>query len=253
MNREAEFFRSQHKANRQYGWRKAVAAWRMERFERKVHSVANKVIAIGPPDIPSYIDPRRTCCVTPHLDEADAPWRFSKSRSAFFVGDIRHYPNRRAVEFLAARLAPLLLRADPTIKLNILGVSEQDTPATWRQANVHFLGLGDGAAADALFQHEDLMLCPVDNTFGMKFKVAQAIASATPTLVSNETGLCIPHIPSIPRLPLDDPTAWVETISRLVNSPSALTQLHEAIKMQARIFATEQVNIWSKIVEDVRA
>jgi hypothetical protein len=252
VNREAEFFRCQQRANRQYGWRKVIAAWRLERFERKVHRCANKIIAIGSPDIPDYIDPRRTACVTPYLDAADVPWRLTKSRSAFFVGDIRHYPNRRAVEFLAACLAPLLLRIDPTIKLNVLGVSEQDAPVTWRQGNVQFLGLGDSSAADALFQREDLMLCPVDNTFGMKFKVAQAIATGTPTLVSNETGLCIPHIPSIPRLALDDPTGWAATISQLISSPPALTQLHEAIKVEARIFATEQANIWSRVLEDIR-
>jgi glycosyltransferase involved in cell wall biosynthesis len=253
VNREAEFFRHMHKANQQYGWRKAIAGWRMERFEREVHKCAHKIITIGPPDIPDYIDPQRAACITPNLDEADAPWQLSKSRSAFFVGNMRHYPNRRAIEFVATRLAPFLLRADPTIKLKIVGVSELDVAATWRHANVLFLGLGDSATPDALFRHEDLMLCPVDNTFGMKFKVAEAIASGTPTLVSNETGLCIPHIPSIPRLPLDDPAAWAATISRLVNNPSALIELHETIKWQARNFATGQANIWSKVLKGVQA
>jgi hypothetical protein len=253
INREAEFFRDLHKANRQYGWRKAIAAWRMERFEREVHRGAHKVITIGPPDIPDYIDPQRAACITPNLDEADTPWHLSKSRSAFFVGDMRHYPNRRAIEFVATRLAPFLLRTDQTIKLKIVGASELDAPVTWRQANVLFLGLGNSATTDALFRDEDLMLCPVDNTFGMKFKVAQAIATATPTLVSNETGLCIPHIPSIPRLPLDDPAAWAATISRLVNSPSALIEMHEAIKGQARTFATGQADIWSKVLKGVQA
>jgi hypothetical protein len=94
LNREAEFYRDcvEQKVIRDGPVRAAITGRRLARFERNSYSRAAKVIAIGAPDVPDYLPRSQALCITPYLDEQSEPWRFSDSRTAFFVGNIRHYP-----------------------------------------------------------------------------------------------------------------------------------------------------------------
>ena len=248
LNREAEFYRDcvAQRVVRHRPLRTAIAGSRLAKFERNAYLQSAKVIAIGQPDVPRYLSPTQASCITPYLDEQAEPWRFTDSRTAFFVGNISHYPNRLAIEFIARYLAPCIAIRRDDVRIKIIGVDAAGVPAEWRHPIVSYLGVSDAATVRNLFQTADLMLCPIKNDFGMKFKVAEAAAFATPFLASPETAKCVPHLAGLPQIGLMDPDAAADITCSLIGNRPELERLSALIRSRHRIFAASQKNIWSR-------
>lgn len=254
LNREAEFY--QHQLDRKLIKRPLieglVSRWRWARYERRVYQSVSNVVAIGPPDIPRGRKLRsRPVCVTPYLDPKPEPWSFTDSRCAWFVGNIAHYPNRLAIEWIATQLAPRAHAQRPDVQFVIVGAAEAQTPPEWRHPAVKYLGAGDRATVDQLFRTADLMLCPIENDFGMKFKAAEAIAYGTPMLASRQTLLGIPYLHGTPSIDLDNPAHAAQLVCDLVGQRAALEELSAAQLRQARQFLLTQKNVWSTHVRRV--
>lgn len=97
-----------------------------------------------------------------------------------------------------------------------------------------------------LFRRAALFLCPIQNTFGIKSKVAEAISYGTPFLASRETMLGFPYLDGLPRMRLDHPDEWSAKIVELLADKRKLQALSETIRRQHREFAASQKNIWSR-------
>lgn len=250
LNREAEFFREcvEHGAVSQNPITFAIAKARLRRFERKTYSRAAKVITLGRSDAPTYLASSQVDCITPYLDEATDRWRFSDSRTMFFVGNISHYPNRLAIEFIARRLAPRIAARRDDVLINVIGADAADVPAEWRNPIVSYLGVSDASTVANLFQSSDLFLCPIQNDFGMKFKLAEAVSYATPFLASRESALCVPYLSGLPHIDLSDDEAAADLICRLIGNRPKLERLSESIRLRHRAFVASQKNIWSRVL-----
>ncbi|MCI0683661.1 MAG: glycosyltransferase [Gemmataceae bacterium] len=256
LNREAEFYRDvlQCKLTAHTRITGLVSQWRWARYERHVHRNVKQVVAIGPPDLPRGRGLRsRPVCVTPYLDPKPEPWSFADSRAAFFVGNINHYPNRLAIEWIATQLVPRVHRERPDLRVLVLGADEAQTPAPWRHGAITYLGAGDRERTDRLFRTADLMLCPIANDFGMKFKAAEAIAYGTPMLASRQTLVGIPYLRDVPSLDLDNPEAAARLMCALVGQRPALERLSEQLLRQSREFRATQKDVWSRLIRSVLA
>lgn len=251
LNREAEFYRQcvEQKIIRDGAVRAAITGRRLAKFERDAYSRSAKVIAIGAPDVPKYLPPSQALCITPYLDEQSESWRFSDSKTAFFVGNIRHYPNRLAIEFIAKYLAPSIATRRNDVRIKIIGVDADGVPAEWRHPIISYLGVSDAATVRDLFQTADLQLCPIKNDFGMKFKVAESAAFATPFVASPETAKCVPYLDGSPQIVLSDHSAAADVICDLVGNRAELERLSAMIRSRHRSFAASQKNIWSRTLQ----
>jgi glycosyltransferase involved in cell wall biosynthesis len=245
LNREDELFEEMCRQGGRFTLRQRIATQRLAHFERAVYCRSAHVIAIGEPDLPKCIRPELSTCITPYLDtKGPNRWRFTRSRTIFFVGNIGHHPNRIAVRFMEA-IAPLVARMQPALSIKIVGADHALSPNP--SPNISYLGLADANTVDRLFRDGDLMLCPLNNDFGMKFKVAEAVSYGTPLIASRQTALCVPYLRNIlPSFSLSDIPAAAKAIVDLAESEKALIDLSDRIARASAEFITSQGNIWSE-------
>jgi hypothetical protein len=247
-NREADFFaeRMATNAKSRISLIDRLAHWRLARYERRVYHAFSKVIVIGKPDRPTYLSAEKTSCITPYLDDQQNRWRGESSRELLFVGGIGHHPNRLAVDYLATKIVPRLASRVQDCKLVIVGASTDDVPEAWRHPAIRYLGASNRESVDALFQNCRLLVCPVKNTFGMKFKIAEALSYGMPFLASPESQLCVPYLANQPVISLEDPGLAVDIIERYLRSDADLKCLAAEANRKHQEFISSQKNVWSR-------
>lgn len=251
LNREGEFYRDLRE--RGVVNKPGITGWlsqqRWNHFEKWAYRRAARVVAIGEPDLPRIAglqsEPR---CVTPYLPQKEPGWQYSGSNSAFFVGNIHHYPNRLAMEWICTRLGPELnlLRSD--MRIEIVGADATDVPESWQTSNIKFAGISTAEHVQELFLNADICLCPIENDYGTKFKAAEALAYGTPLLASKQTLLGFPYLKSFPHIELNAP---IEAAKLLMNLAARKEELLRMQSLQADLhngFVATQKNVWSREV-----
>lgn len=252
LNREEEYYRSLLrfgviKHDRLTG---EISARRLARYEKRTYLSCDIVITIGENDLPPYLPTERKRCIIPYLDERDS-WSFTNSRSFFYVGNLGHYPNRLAIEFIATKLARLVAQRRPDVRFKIVGATATDVPTDWRHSHVDYLGITDAETVDMLFTSLDALICPIENNFGMKFKVAEAVSHGTPIVANWETLQCVPYIPGLPSFDLFDPGGAADMVCGLAGNGIELTRLSELIASRSRSFVRSQEYVWSETLRSV--
>jgi glycosyltransferase involved in cell wall biosynthesis len=252
-NRETDFYAQlmEHGLSPHGSFTGAVSLRRLARVERRVERAVGKVIAIAPPVLPSNPTRSEPACITPLLDRQRKSWRFKNTRQAFFVGNVHHYPNRLAVEWLTQALAPRLRVHRDDARIVIVGAEQATVPAEWRHPNVLFRGEADLETVADLFRTSDLSLCPIDNSFGFKMKAAEALSFGTPLVASEATLKGLPYLTGMPSLPLDDPDASADLIAGLLGDKEALNRQSERQLSQQAAFAATQRDVWSRTLSEV--
>ncbi|MCX7370009.1 MAG: glycosyltransferase [Alphaproteobacteria bacterium] len=248
VNREADLYADMLAVDNspRSRWIGRISRWRLARLERRIHRTFDKTIAIGAPDVPSYLPAGRTAVVTSYLDESPELWRYQGNKTLFFVGNVGHYPNRLAIKYIVSKLAPKVLARVPDAKFVIIGASPDQVPVEYHNPSIDLMGPSTPAEVERLFKTASLFLCPVENTFGMKFKVAEAASYGTPFLASEQTMLGFPYFGDFPCLHLDDPDRSADTIAGLLRSATGLKALSDNVLTRQRNFAASQKNIWSR-------
>jgi glycosyltransferase involved in cell wall biosynthesis len=251
-NREQEYYRSLLRFGLiKHDWLTGeISARRLGRFEKKTYMSCDMVIAIGENDLPPYLPVERKRCIIPYLDESSR-WSFGNSPSFFYVGNIGHYPNRTAIEFIAKKLAPSVAQRRPDVRFKIVGAAAADVPADWRHPQVDYLGIADAETVSVLFTTSNALICPIENTFGMKFKVAEAVSHGTPIVANRETLQCIPYIPGLPAFDLSDPSGAADILCALADNGTELTRLSDLITTKARSFVRSQEHVWSQTLRSI--
>jgi hypothetical protein len=229
-----------------------ISLMRCRNFEKRINRAVDKVVTIGAPDMPRYPLPNQPQYITPYLDPKANGWRYSATRRAFYVGEINHWPNRLAINWMAKRLAPALLAAGSDIRLTVVGADASELDGE-PPPNMDFEGRADPRALSRHFQTTDIMLCPVENDYGVKFKTVEALSYGTPLLASKQTLLGLPHLPDLPAIDLDDPAAAASMLQALLDDADRLKALHAyQIEMQSRFIATQQ-DVWSRALQPLLA
>ncbi len=251
LNREVEFYQDMISLGIIPGSPEtnAISIERLRRFEQDTASAVDQVVTLAPPDLPHHPLKNPPRYITPYLDQPPSGWRYTQSAQCFFVGSIHHYPNRQAMDWLATQLAPRLETLDPTIQIMIVGAAPGDAPPHWQRLNITFLGHADAETVSTLFQTADLMLCPVFNDYGVKFKAVEALAHGTPLLGSHATLSGFPHLTDMPALDLDAPDESARIICDLIRAPEKLQDFQQRQSRQQQDFVNTQADVWSRLLK----
>ena len=252
LDREADFYAEQIRFGRTHHGRLTarISHARLLRAERAIEASVDRVVAIGEPDLPRSRT-RSVAVVTPFLDPKEPRWSYRSSRTAFFVGNVGHLPNWKAVEWIATQLAPRVA-ALPELRFAIVGAAAEDVPDHWRQPNVGYLGLADRSGVQCLFGGAaDLMLCPVENDWGVKIKAVEALAHGTPLLASRQTLLGLPQLDDRPALDLARPDEAADLVCTLLSSRAALDELAVRQREAQAGFIASQSGVWSRVLGSI--
>ena len=254
LNREAEFHRSarvQGTLNQDVSASPKVDR-RVERFERWVYNNSHAVVALSPDDVPRHLNRAvRTAVIEPVLRESQARWQFRGSQQIFFVGNIRHYPNREAIEWLATRFAPLLKRTAPGAMIKIIGAQRDQVPSEWQAKNVEYLGTGEKQDVQHCFTTSDLFIAPIANNFGSKMKVLECIAHGTPAIATREALTGIPFAGRVPQFRLDEPDQAVDLSRTLMADGERLNRLSAELTAQLRQMSHSTQDSWKALIDAV--
>lgn len=251
LNREGEFYKDLR--DRGIIKKKPLAGWisqkRWDNYEKWAYRKASKVIAIGKPDLPKISGLRSAPqCITPYLPPNPKGWSYVGSNTAFFVGNIHHYPNRLAMEWICTKMVPVLSRESFPGRIVVVGASKDEVPQNWHSELVEFAGFSTAEHVQQLFREADVCLCPVENDYGMKFKAAEAVAYGTPLLASRQTLLGFPYLQDQPALDLSDSQAAAELLTELFRTPEKIIEMQKRQQNLHDEFVATQKNVWSRHV-----
>lgn len=254
LNREADFYQDQIDLGLSFYGRIAnrPAGFRLRVFERLAYRRSRAVISIGRYDLPhGLFRPKHRYWISPYLDPVPKPWTYTGSKSLFFVGNRGHYPNGKAIEWIATQFAPALARLDPALQIRIVGADANSVPSHWLSQNIQYLGLADDAQVRALFRSEDLFIAPIENNFGAKFKVAEAISYGTPLLATENAMSGVSFLPWLPAIELERPMEAAATAHALVEDAEALQVMSVRMQQDTEYHAQSHTEEWSRILHHV--
>ena len=240
LNRETALHRDLLKRTSYTRLEKAKRLTRMWFFEQAIFRSMHKIIALSPTDVSVY----KGSYITPYLDVKAEKWIPNASRHIFFVGGVVHYPNVEAIEYIITKLAPAVTALLPDVRFKIIGASLDDVP--FRHLSVDLLGKVDAAEVERQFLNCQLFICPIKNTQGLKFKMAEALSYGTPFLASPETMLCLPYLKGLPTMSFYDPEQAARSIAAVIRDQASTIELAEKITLQHQAFIATQKNIWSR-------
>lgn len=252
LNREADFYRDMRWRGVHFYDQPAsrVAEWRLRRFEAQAYRKSAAVVAIGRHDVPRAAR-RRAHWISPFLDRSDQRWSFNNSRSLFFIGAHHHYPNHQAIEWLATRFCPELALQAPDLSVNVLGMSDDEAPSDWHRSNIYFNGYGNDGIAESAFLSEGALIAPIENDFGAKFKILEALSHGTPFLANRAAMSGISFLPNICPIDLNDPKGAAVAATELLCSPGEAEKMHGDIGQGLDAHAMSQNDVWGKLLRSV--
>ena len=226
------------------------AAW----FEHWLYQHAEGLIALTANDLPSH-PPRclRTIVFPPSFAASDPPWTYSGTRSVFFVGNISHYPNREAVQWLCTQLAPTVAKRGGDVRFRIVGAAAADVPDSWHARAIDFLGRSDAEQVKREFATADLFIAPIANNYGSKMKVLECISHGTPFIATPAAMSGLPFMVGIPQIDLARVEQAAQLLVGLVQDPARLRALSRSISDQHRQFHAAQIGAWSRFLHGVPA
>ena len=253
LNREGDFYKDMIQLGKTaHGKRTSrISLMRARRYERITDANVGKIITIGAPDLPRYRLPSRPVCISPYLEHRADRWSYTASNTLLFIGDVNHYPNWLAVEWIARQLAPALLAAGSQVQIAVVGAVASQGTCQWDQSNILFLGRSTDETVQRLFLTADMMLCPIENDYGVKFKSLEALAYGIPLFASRQTLLGLPYLPEEPAIDLKDAASAARTICALVSNPEALIQLAASQCERQNAFIASQRTVWSRTLSNI--
>lgn len=152
-----------------------------------------------------------------------------------FIASFSHPPNVEALDHLLGRIAPLILKTAPAVRIQIAG---RNPPAHWvsrAPANVEFLGYVQDLAE--FYGSQDVIVAPLLSGGGLKIKVAEAMGFgkaivATPIAVEGMGLVDGQHV-----LQATDDEAFANAAVRLLHDESLKARLEAgALDHFSRVF-----------------
>lgn len=231
-----------------------IANWRMKRYTNRVFNRCAGIVALTRDDLPARRPAHVVQAVLPPLltESADV-WSYRGSRSVLFVGNIDHFPNRLAVEWICKRFAPEIYLIDDQIRIFIIGTSLEQMPGGEQLPNVIFLGRASKREVALHMTSDDLFIAPIENKFGAKLKLAECASCGMPFLATPAAMSGLPFLTSVPRFDLEDPVAVARLAVAYINAPRALLDLSRSIVDRMRQARVEQDVDWKNFIRNTLA
>ncbi|NGX45990.1 MAG: hypothetical protein K940chlam2_01171 [Chlamydiae bacterium] len=248
LNREAEFYKDLLRSAVRNPFKRAIRSLALVHLwwlHQRTFRAMDKIIALSPPDVVRGGD----TYITPYLDTKEQLWKPNASRTVFFVGNVNHFPNKMAIEYIVTKLAPAVVALVPDVRFKIIGANAGDLP--YQHDSVDFLGTSDDQEVEKQFLNCQLFICPVKNTFGLKFKLAQALAYGTPFLACPESLQCLPHLKGLPTISLQSPGEAAQAVAAAIKDKESTLELATNIQERQRQFIDTQKGIWSRALSSL--
>lgn len=222
-----------------------IANWRFRNYVRRIHNRCDGVVALSRTDLPSGLRSGVISAVLPPLlTESSSRWSYQASRCLLFVGNVAHFANRLAVEWICDRLAPEIHRLDKTIRINVIGASADQVRTKCRLDNVNLLGEASAGEVRLRMISDDLFVAPIANSFGAKLKLAECSSHGMPFLATAPAMSGLSFLKAVPTIDLEMPRAAALLITQYVNNPEALACLSSYITDEMRQARMEQDVAW---------
>jgi glycosyltransferase involved in cell wall biosynthesis len=254
MNREAIFFGQLRKLGKidAQSSNSVIAEARLKRFEQDVYARSDAVVAFSPGDLPQHRNPDViTACIEPALNAETERWQLTESTHLFFVGNIVHYPNYLAIQWLANDFAPELRKVAPGVQLKIIGAASDDVPESWRQSNIEYLGTSTKEEVERQLRTCRLFIAPIENNFGSKIKVLECLARGTPIVASAAALSGIPFSDELPEFSLQNPAGAARLAANLVDHPNEAAKLSLEMEKLNQEFCSSRRLKWAQLLTTV--
>ena len=255
LNREADFFGLERRIGnfRSDVSYSAMAQWRLRRFENWVYRNSDAVVALTEGDLPvAQLRPdAEGVVIPPMLGERDARWRYTANRHIYFVGNVSHFPNYDAVEWLATCFAPEMEKRDPGVLVVVVGASRDDVPPEWLRPNIEFRGFATTEEVRERFVTSDLFIAPVANNFGSKIKVLECFAHGTPLIATKSALSGVPFADLVPQFRVEDPEEAVTLALKLMNDGKKLHELGSRLTGEMHAARKRSSTSWSELIKRV--
>lgn len=254
LNREAEFHMEQY-ATRGANSRSPIlkiAYRRWTRVERSIHQRFHGIIALTENDLfTEDRGPLVKAVIPAFLEPAERRWTYSANRRVGFIGNIAHFPNRLAMEWICTRLAPATAKLDSSIRFRMIGADMASVPPSWRHPSIDFLGLSNRHQVEEEFTQNDIFIAPIDNDYGSKIKLLECISFGAPFLATRSALSGLSFLRDIPLIELEHPEAGARTLCKLIDGKKTLPDLSEKIGLQVQEFRTSQDGVWGRVISNV--
>lgn len=152
-----------------YFWRRATRLAAMSDSDKLImnQEVGGKKVDV----VANGVDVDHFCLVKPRSDQ-----------TVLFIGNFKWLPNRDAAQFLAKEIWPKIKEERPQAKLLIVG--RNPTKEIWRLAQAGIQVEGNVADIRSAFAKGAVLLAPIRNGRGTKYKVLEAMASGLPVVTT---------------------------------------------------------------------
>ena len=217
---------------------------RLWRLEHSMHRLMDKIISLAPQEVSRH----KGMYITPYLSAKTKQWKPNSSRTIFFVGNVNHYLNKEAIEYIIVKLAPFVAELIPDIRFKIIGASDSDVP--FRHPSVDLLGISNAEEVERQFLNCQLFICPFKKNLELRMKILEALSYGTPFLLSPGLLLRLPHLKGFPSLSVDDPVQAAKTIATFILDETGTINLAKNINFQQRQFIDSQKNAWSRALKN---
>jgi polysaccharide biosynthesis protein PslH len=248
LNPEIRFFRDLQRksANGADFSGSSIARLRLAIHQQWYFSRSAAIVALTKADLgPLSLLPKSNV-IQPVFDSVERKWTGKNRRDILFVGNIGHYPNRDAVEWICTKLSSSLLAIDPGISIRVIGAEAGNVPAGWRRPNVDFLGVGDAALVDHELCETGLFIAPISNPFGSKIKLLDCLARGTPFAATKQALSGLSQLSAVPLMRLDDPNRSAQTIRHHLDNGGGT--ISEKLQLELNDRLSRQQAAWNLLI-----
>lgn len=183
--------------------------------------------------ISSHIAQDANMHVTPWIVEPkDTGPVFEEREGIAFLGGYNHTPNSEAVEYMVQEVMPKLKAQRPDIRFYIYGSKMPEHFNGFESENVNVKGFAE--TLDGVYHNHKIFIAPLLSGAGIKGKVLDALAYATPTILTDIAAEGTGLTNGINTLIANDADEWVEAIIKLYDDEELWKQFSENSKILAR-------------------
>ena len=244
LNREVAYAREL----RLRGMLSGSSVLRLFFYEQMIYSRSNSVIALTSKDLPAPRPMTRRFVLPALFDPKVKRWNGAGSKSLFFVGNVGHHPNKKAVEWIVLRLAPALLNLNSSATIDIIGGTHEQISSDACPANVRYHGVASSDEAVQKFTDCGLFIAPIKNNFGSKIKLLDCLSYGTPFAASRAALSGLPFLNGVPLLDLEDPVGSAQTLDALLNDSAKRASMSSSIANALNDQLQAQAKIWEMVL-----
>ena len=182
--------------------------------------------------ISSHIAQDANMHTTPWIvEQKNSGPQFKEREGIAFLGGYNHTPNTEAVEYMVKEVMPKLKTQRPDIIFYIYGSKMPEHFKSFACENIKVKGFAE--TLDGVYHDHKIFIAPLLSGAGIKGKVLDALAYATPTILTDVAAEGTGLTNGINTLIANDADEWVEAIIKLYDNEHLWKQFSENSKILA--------------------